>query len=113
MADCFWPGLEYGNRYRHLIWVCVNPTARSFEKCDPEESARVWQLMQQTVQRLGLGRSTLVSNSGCLLGCKASGTTIVIASQDALNDKGERLLFFRKVKIEDVETLLRTHLLGR
>ena len=107
----FVPGAEYGSPYENFIWVCTNAGERSFEKCDPSTSVAVWQGFVRKVQMAGLGRTTFVYNSGCLLGCKKEGTTVALYSKHSLAGGDPHVRYFRNVTLEDVDRIL--GLLGR
>ncbi len=114
-VDIFQPGADYGFAYQYYLWVCTNPVSRGFEKCDPDESLQVLADFRQKIQQYGLGRKVFVFQSahdesfsvGCLLGCKAQGTTVALASQNPSCS----VLFFRNVRRSDVESLIQQYLM--
>lgn len=102
----FRPGADYGSGYRNFIWVCTQVNPRSFEQCDQPTSVRVWQTFLQKVQTSGMGRDTFVYTSGCMLGCKAAGTTVAVYSDKPVTPEGEHMTYYRNVTEGDVERIL-------
>lgn len=106
----FEPGEAYGYHYEHFIWVCTNTVSRDFERCNLTEAMAVYQAMRQKIQQYGLGTKAFVFNSGCLLGCRQTGTTVSILSRTQYNTQ---VRFFQGVTVQDVDALIQTEILGK
>lgn len=84
MSDAFayfTPGQAYGQPVDVVISVCLNETARSFERCDAGSAQAVYVALQAEINRQHLQRRVLLTSSGCLLGCDAAGVTVMISSR--------------------------------
>jgi hypothetical protein len=99
----FIPGAEYGGAYDIMIWVCVNPVTRSFEKCDIAEGQAVFNRLKQLTQ--GLNQRVMVCASGCMLGCKPEGTTVAITFRQK-----QGIICLNNVTIGDLPELVQEYL---
>ena len=101
--ESFIPGQEYNAPFEWIIFVCDNPQARSFERCDSAMGEIVLNELKQKIMGYGLARKVMVASSSCLMGCKPQGVTVLLVN---LFLKQPSTCFFNNVTPDDLELLL-------